>query len=157
MNITMIGSGYVGLVTGACLAEFGHYITCVDIDEQKINALQTGQIPIYEPGLDSLIAKGISDKRLEFTTNLQESVAIADVVFIAVGTPTSRRGDGYADLSYVHAAAKNLAQYLTGYTVVVDKSTVPVGTAKQVARIIRNATNPNADFSIVSNPEFLRE
>lgn len=153
----MIGSGYVGLVTGACLAEFGHYITCVDIDEQKINALQTGQIPIYEPGLDSLIAKGISDKRLEFTTNLQESVAIADVVFIAVGTPTSRRGDGYADLSYVHAAAKNLAQYLTGYTVVVDKSTVPVGTAKQVARIIRNATNPNADFSIVSNPEFLRE
>ncbi len=156
MRITMIGTGYVGLVTGACLAEFGHQVICMDKDEAKIAALREGVIPIYEPGLDALVAKGVREGRLAFATEMAEAVSVAQAVFIAVGTPSSRRGDGYADLTYIHAAARELAVHLTGYTVVVDKSTVPVGTARQVARIIREA-NPQADFDVVSNPEFLRE
>ncbi|MEN8200444.1 MAG: UDP-glucose/GDP-mannose dehydrogenase family protein [Thermodesulfobacteriota bacterium] len=156
MKITIIGTGYVGLVTGACLAEFGHNITCMDKDETKIAALLAGKIPIYEPGLDELVKKNSEEGRLAFTTNLADSVGQASAVFIAVGTPSSRRGDGYADLTYIYAAAKELAHHLQGYTVVIDKSTVPVGTAKQVARLIREE-NPDADFDMVSNPEFLRE
>ncbi len=156
MKITIIGTGYVGLVTGACLAEFGHHITCMDKDIKKISALQNGQIPIYEPGLDELVKKNSSEGRLSFTTDLEESVGNASAIFIAVGTPSSRRGDGYADLTYIYAAAKELAHHLKDYTVVIDKSTVPVGTAKQVSRLIREE-NPNADFDMVSNPEFLRE
>lgn len=156
MNITMIGTGYVGLVTGACLAEFGHRVTCMDKDEGKIERLRNGEIPIYEPGLDALVAKNVKDGRLTFSTDLAESVINAKAVFIAVGTPSSRRGDGYADLSYIYAAARDLAPYLQDYTVVVDKSTVPVGTARQVARVIREE-NPQAKFDVVSNPEFLRE
>lgn len=156
MNITMIGTGYVGLVTGACLAEFGHKVICMDNDAQKIERLRNGEIPIYEPGLDSIVAKNAHDGRLSFTNNLEESISNAQAVFIAVGTPTSRRGDGYADLTYIYSAARDLAPYLKKYTVVVDKSTVPVGTARQVARIIKE-TNPAACFDMVSNPEFLRE
>ncbi|MHB0912221.1 MAG: UDP-glucose dehydrogenase family protein [Armatimonadota bacterium] len=156
MDLVIIGSGYVGLVTGACLSEFGHTVTCVDKDESKIAALKRNEIPIYEPGLAEIVAKNSADGRLSFTCDGAEAIAGADAVFIAVGTPSSRRGDGYADLSYVYAAAEELAKSLTGYTVVIDKSTVPVGTAKQVARIIHEA-NPQADFDVVSNPEFLRE
>lgn len=156
MNITMIGTGYVGLVTGTCFAEFGHHVTCVDKDDGKIDKLHQGVIPIYEPGLDTLVAKNSSEGRLQFTTRLHESVADAEAVFIAVGTPSSRRGDGYADLSYIFAAAREIAGSLTGYTVIVDKSTVPVGTARQVARVI-SENNPDADFDVASNPEFLRE
>jgi len=156
MNITMIGTGYVGLVTGTCFAEFGHHVTCVDKIAEKIEQLQNGIIPIYEPGLDSLVAKNRDEGRLSFTTDVGEAVADADAVFLAVGTPTSRRGDGYADLTYIYEASKELAPYLREYTVIVDKSTVPVGTARQVARIIREQ-NPEADFDVASNPEFLRE
>lgn len=156
MKITIIGTGYVGLVTGACLAEFGHHITCVDKDESKIKSLLDAQIPIYEPGLADLVKKNSAEGRLQFTTDLAKSAGNASAVFIAVGTPTSRRGDGYADLTYIYAAAKELALHLKGHTVVIDKSTVPVGTARQVARIIKE-TNPDADFDMVSNPEFLRE
>lgn len=156
MNITMIGAGYVGLVTGACFAELGHHVVCVDVVEDKITLLKGGEIPIFEPGLDALIAKVTAEGRLSFTTSLEESVPGANAIFIAVGTPTSRRGDGYADLSYVHAASKNIAKYLKGYTVIVDKSTVPAGTARQVLRIIKSE-NPDANFDMVSNPEFLRE
>ena len=156
MKITIIGTGYVGLVTGACLAEFGHHITCMDKDKTKIKALLTGKIPIYEPGLDHLVQKNVTDARLQFTTNLADSISNASAIFIAVGTPSSRRGDGYADLTYIYAAAKELALHLKDYTVVIDKSTVPVGTARQVARLIQE-TNPDADFDMVSNPEFLRE
>ncbi len=155
MNVVMIGSGYVGLVSGACFAEFGANVTCIDKDESKINALLNGKIPIYEPGLDTFVAKNIEAGRLEFSTELKEKVAEAELVFIAVGTPT-RHGDGHADLQYVYAAAEELAGYLKGYTVIVDKSTVPVGTARQVHRIISSA-NPDADFDVASNPEFLRE
>jgi len=155
MNVVMIGSGYVGLVSGACFAEFGANVTCIDKDESKINALLNGKIPIYEPGLDNFVAKNIAAGRLGFSTELKEKVADADLVFIAVGTPT-RHGDGHADLQYVYAAAEELAGYLKGYTVIVDKSTVPVGTARQVHRVISNA-NPDADFDVASNPEFLRE
>jgi len=155
MKITMIGSGYVGLVSGACFADFGHEVICVDKDETKIAALKSGRIPIFEPGLDALVATNFAAGRLTFTTDLKEGVANADAVFIAVGTP-SRRGDGHADLSYVYAAAAEIAEALTGFTVIVDKSTVPVGTGDEVERIIREA-NPTADFSVVSNPEFLRE
>jgi len=155
MKITMIGSGYVGLVSGACFADFGHDVICVDKDERKINALLEGQMPIYEPGLDALVLSNAKAGRLSFSTDVAASVASADVVFIAVGTP-SRRGDGHADLSYVHAAAEEIAESLSGFTVIVDKSTVPVGTGDEVERIIRR-TNPNADFAVVSNPEFLRE
>jgi len=156
MNITMIGTGYVGLVTGACLAEFGHQVVCMDKDCAKIKFLQEGGIPIYEPGLEVLVRKNAAEGRLTFSTDLASAVQSAQAVFIAVGTPSSIRGDGYADLTYVYGAARELAFHLTDYTVVVDKSTVPVGTARQVARIITEA-NPTADFEVVSNPEFLRE
>ncbi|MGJ0396751.1 MAG: UDP-glucose dehydrogenase family protein [Methylocystis sp.] len=155
MNIAMIGSGYVGLVSGACFADFGHNVVCVDADAGKIARLKAGEIPIYEPGLDELVANNVEQKRLSFTTELESSVRNADAVFIAVGTP-SRRGDGHADLSFVYAAAQTIAGALEGFTVVVNKSTVPVGTGDEVERIIREV-NPDADFAVVSNPEFLRE
>lgn len=155
MHITMIGSGYVGLVSGACFADFGHDVVCVDKDERKIAALLEGRMPIFEPGLDELVARNVAAGRLRFTTDLKEGVKDADAVFIAVGTP-SRRGDGHADLSYVYAAAEEIAHAITGFTVIVDKSTVPVGTGDEVERIIREA-NPQAEFAVVSNPEFLRE
>ncbi len=156
MKITIIGTGYVGLVTGACLAEFGHHVTCMDKDAGKISSLLAGKIPIYEPGLGELVRKNVSEGRLLFTTELAACIAEATAIFIAVGTPSSRRGDGYADLTYIHAAVRDLAPHLSGYTVVIDKSTVPVGTARQVARLIREV-NPEAAFDVVSNPEFLRE
>jgi UDPglucose 6-dehydrogenase len=155
MKVAMIGSGYVGLVSGACFAEFGADVVCIDKDEDKIAALAKGQIPIYEPGLDELVNRNKDAGRLNFTTDLRSSIVDADLIFIAVGTPT-RRGDGHADLKYVYAAALELAQHLEGYTVIVDKSTVPVGTAREVHRIISKA-NPSADFDVASNPEFLRE
>jgi UDPglucose 6-dehydrogenase len=155
MHVAMIGSGYVGLVSGACFADFGHHVACVDKDDGKIAALKRGEMPIYEPGLDDLVAANVRAGRLSFTTDLKASVADADAVFIAVGTP-SRRGDGYADLSFVYAAAREIAAALTGYTVVITKSTVPVGTGDEVERVIREA-RPDADFAVVSNPEFLRE
>src|SRR6516165_4236895 len=155
MHLAMIGSGYVGLVSGACLADFGHHVVCVDKDADKIRALNNGKSPIFEPGLDDLIARNTGGHRLTFTSDLAKPVAEADAVFIAVGTP-SRRGDGHADLSYVYAAAREIAQSLSGFTVVVTKSTVPVGTGDEVERIIRE-TNPNADVVVASNPEFLRE
>jgi UDPglucose 6-dehydrogenase len=155
MRIAMIGTGYVGLVSGACFADFGHEVTCVDKDESKIAALRRGEIPIFEPGLDALVADNVKAKRLDFTTDLSKPVSEADAVFIAVGTP-SRRGDGHADLSYVYAAAREIANALSGFTVVVTKSTVPVGTGDEVERLIRE-TNPAADVVVASNPEFLRE
>jgi UDPglucose 6-dehydrogenase len=151
----MIGTGYVGLVSGACFADFGHEVTCVDKDEGKIAALRAGVIPIFEPGLDALVASNVKAKRLSFTTDLKTPVTGADAIFIAVGTP-SRRGDGHADLSFVYAAAREIASALSGFTVVVTKSTVPVGTGDEVERIIKEA-NPSADAAIASNPEFLRE
>lgn len=155
MKVVMVGAGYVGLVTGTCFAEFGIEVTCVDSNREKIAMLERGQIPIYEPGLDRMVAANVAAGRLGFSTSLAEPVADADVVFIAVGTP-SRRGDGHADLSYVFAAAEEIADALSGYTVVVTKSTVPVGTGRRVARVIRKR-RPDADFDVVSNPEFLRE
>ena len=155
MRIAMIGSGYVGLVSGACFAQFGHDVACVDKDADKIARLRRGEIPIYEPGLDRLVADNMRAGRLEFGGDLAGAVARADAVFIAVGTPT-RRGDGHADLSYVYAAAAEIAEAITHYTVVVTKSTVPVGTGREVARIIREA-QPAAEFDVASNPEFLRE
>ena len=155
MKIAMIGTGYVGLVSGTCFSEFGVDVTCVDKDENKIARLLNGECPIYEPGLEPLIASNVAAGRLGFTTDLKEAVLDADAVFIAVGTP-SRRGDGHADLSYVYAAAAEIAEAMSGYTVVVTKSTVPVGTGREVKRIIAE-TNPGADFDVASNPEFLRE
>ena len=155
MKISMIGSGYVGLVSGVCFADFGHEVVCVDNDPAKIDALAMGRLPIYEPGLETIVAQNVRQRRLEFSTDLASAVAGADVVFIAVGTP-SRRGDGFADLSYVYQATREIARALSGYTVIVTKSTVPVGTGDEVERILREA-NPQADFSVVSNPEFLRE
>src|ERR1700742_3633131 len=155
MKIAMVGSGYVGLVSGACFADFGHDVVCVDKDASKIDALKRGEIPIFEPGLDTLVAGNVKAKRLSFTTDLKAPVAEADAVFIAVGTP-SRRGDGHADLTYVYAAAREIAAALKGFTVVVTKSTVPVGTGDEVERIIREA-NSSADVVVASNPEFLRE
>lgn len=155
MHITMIGTGYVGLVSGVCFSDFGHDVTCVDLDAAKVAALRAGQVPIYEPGLDDLMARNVEAGRLSFTTDLQTAVARADAVFIAVGTPT-RRGDGHADLRYVEAASRQIAEALDGYTVVVTKSTVPVGTNDRVAGWLRDAA-PEADFDVVSNPEFLRE
>ncbi|WP_310498328.1 UDP-glucose/GDP-mannose dehydrogenase family protein [Sandarakinorhabdus sp.] len=155
MRVAMIGSGYVGLVSGACFADFGHDVVCVDKDPSKIERLNNGIMPIYEPGLEQLVTGNARAGRLTFTTDLAEGIKGAEAVFIAVGTP-SRRGDGHADLSYVHAAAKEIAEALEGYTVIVNKSTVPVGTGDEVERIIREA-NPQADFAVVSNPEFLRE
>ena len=151
----MIGSGYVGLVSGACFADFGHDVVCVDKDQGKIERLLAGKMPIYEPGLEELVARNVAAGRLRFTTDLKDGVAGADAVFIGVGTPT-RRGDGHADLSYVYAAAREIGESLTGYAVIVTKSTVPVGTGDEVERIIREAA-PDAEFGVVSNPEFLRE
>lgn len=155
MRITMIGTGYVGLVSGACLSDAGHEITCVDKDQRKIDGLKNGVMPIYEPGLDALVARNVAAGRLSFTTDLKSSVGGADAIFIAVGTP-SRKTDGHADLSYVYAAAGEIGESLSGPTVIVTKSTVPVGTGDEVERIVR-AVNPGAEFSVVSNPEFLRE
>ena len=155
MRIAMIGAGYVGLVSGACFADFGHRVTCIDKDADKIARLEAGVMPIFEPGLEALVARNVREGRLDFATESKTAVAEADAVFIAVGTP-SRRGDGHADLSYVHAAADEIAGQLDGFTVVVTKSTVPVGTGDEIERIIRKA-RPDADFAVVSNPEFLRE
>src|SRR6201991_736754 len=155
MRIAMIGTRYVGLVSGACFSDFGHHVTCVDKDGDKIAALRRGEIPIFEPGLDTLVATNVKAGRLDFTTDLSAPVAEADAVFIAVGTP-SRRGDGHADLTYVYTAAREVASVLSGFTVVVTKSTVPVGTGDEVDRLIRE-TNPAADVAVASNPEFLRE
>jgi UDPglucose 6-dehydrogenase len=155
MRVAMIGTGYVGLVSGACFADFGHTVTCVDKDASKIEKLEAGIMPIYEPGLDDLVAKNVQEERLFFTTDPAEAIRDADAVFIAVGTP-SRRGDGHADLSYVYGAAEEIAQLMDGFTVVVTKSTVPVGTGDEVEEIIRKV-RPDGDFAVVSNPEFLRE
>ena len=155
MQVAMIGTGYVGLVSGACFADFGHHVTCVDKDANKIKALADGQVPIFEPGLTELVRSNASEGRLSFGTDLAQAVRGADAVFIAVGTP-SRRGDGHADLSYVHAAAREIAAALDGFTVVITKSTVPVGTGDEVERILREV-RPDADFAVASNPEFLRE
>ncbi len=155
MKIAIIGTGYVGLVSGACFAEFGWDVTCIDKNSERINSLEKGIIPIYEPGLEDLVKKNVKESRLNFSLEYSPYVEDADIVFIAVGTP-SRRGDGYADLTYVYEAAKEIASHLKGYTVIVDKSTVPVGTARNVAKIIR-AENPAAEFDVTSNPEFLRE
>ena len=155
MRIAMIGSGYVGLVSGACFAQFGHDVVCIDKEEGKIARLLKGEMPIYEPGLDKMVADNVKAGRLSFGTKLGDAVGNADAVFIAVGTPT-RRGDGHADLTYVYAAAAEVADAIRGYTVVVTKSTVPVGTGREVARIIRES-RPAAEFDVASNPEFLRE
>lgn len=155
MKIAMIGTGYVGLVSGACFSEFGVEVVCVDKDEEKINKLKAGECPIYEPGLENLVANNLAAKRLSFTTDLKTGVKGADAVFIAVGTP-SRRGGGHADLSYVYGAAKEVAEAMDGYTVIVTKSTVPVGTGREVKRIVAEA-RPDAEFDVASNPEFLRE
>lgn len=155
MRVAMIGTGYVGLVSGTCFSEFGHTVTCVDKNPDRIASLLRGESPIFEPGLDDLVARNAKAGRLSFTQDIKSAVANADAVFIAVGTP-SRRGDGEADLSYVYAAAKEIAESLTHYTLVVTKSTVPVGTGREVERIIRE-TRPDAEFEVASNPEFLRE
>ena len=155
MKIAVIGTGYVGLVSGACFSEFGFDVTCVDNDQAKIDLIHSGTMPIYEPGLEDLVARNVAASRLHFTTDLASAVADADAVFIAVGTPT-RRGDGHADLSFVYAVAREIAPHLQGYTVVVTKSTVPVGTGREVHDIVAKA-NPDADFDVASNPEFLRE
>ena len=155
MKLAVIGTGYVGLVSGTCFSEFGFDVTCIDKDAGKIDSIRSGIMPIYEPGLEQLVARNVEAGRLHFTTETAAAVAAADAVFIAVGTPT-RRGDGHADLSYVFDAARELAAHISGYTVVVTKSTVPVGTGREVAKIVREA-NPAADFDVASNPEFLRE
>jgi len=155
MRVAMIGTGYVGLVSGACFADFGHHVTCIDKDQEKVEMLRSGGIPIYEPGLDQLVQRNVREDRLGFDTDLTQAVREADAVFIGVGTP-SRRGDGFADLSYVYAAAKEIAEVMDGYTVIVTKSTVPVGTGDEVEKIIRE-TRPDGEFAVVSNPEFLRE
>ncbi|HSC19442.1 MAG TPA: UDP-glucose/GDP-mannose dehydrogenase family protein [Rhizomicrobium sp.] len=155
MRIAMIGTGYVGLVSGACLSEFGHEVTCIDKDSDKIDALKAGKIPIFEPGLEDVVAANVKAGRLSFATDLSAAVPNAHAVFIAVGTP-SRRGDGHADLSYVFSAAEEIAQALDRYSVIVTKSTVPVGTSRKVEEIVRKA-RPSAEFDCASNPEFLRE
>ncbi len=155
MKIAVIGTGYVGLVSGVCFSDFGHEVICVDKSEEKIALLKRGETPIYEPGLEVVMASNVAAGRLRFQTDLADAVGWADAVFIAVGTPT-RRGDGHADLTYVMAAAEEIAHAIRGYTVVVTKSTVPVGTNREVAKVIR-AANPAADFDVASNPEFLRE
>lgn len=155
MKIVMVGSGYVGLVSGACFADFGHTVICVDKDAAKISQLNAGNIPIFEPGLTELVAANRKRKSLTFTTDLASAVAGADAIFIAVGTP-SRRGDGHADLTYVYEAAQDIGCAMTGYGVIVTKSTVPVGTGDEVERILRE-TRPDLECAVVSNPEFLRE
>jgi UDPglucose 6-dehydrogenase len=155
MRIAMIGAGYVGLVSGACFSDFGHHVICIDSDEEKIAALKSGEIPIHEPGLADLVAGNVKQGRLAFGSDMKSAVGSAEVVFIAVGTP-SRRGDGHADLSYVYEAAREIARALSKFAVVVTKSTVPVGTSDEVERLMREE-NPDAEFAVVSNPEFLRE
>jgi UDPglucose 6-dehydrogenase len=155
MRIAMIGAGYVGLVSGACFSDFGHHVSCIDSDEEKVTALNSGEIPIYEPGLADLVASNVRQGRLAFGSDMKSAVGNAEVVFIAVGTP-SRRGDGHADLSYVYAAAAEIARALSQFTVIATKSTVPVGTSDEVERLMREQ-NPAAEFAVVSNPEFLRE
>lgn len=155
MKIAMIGTGYVGLVSGVCFSDFGHNVVCVDKEAEKIAMLERGEVPIYEPGLNAVMVRNVDAARLKFTTDLAGAVDGADAVFIAVGTPT-RRGDGHADLTYVMAAAEDIARAMTGYSVVVTKSTVPLGTNRKVAEVIR-AARIDAEFDIVSNPEFLRE
>ncbi len=155
MRVTMMGTGYVGLVSGACFADFGHTVCCVDKDVSKIERLERGDIPIFEPGLEDLVARNVREGRLTFTTDATEAVRSSDAVFIAVGTP-SRRGDGHADLSFVYAVAEEVAKVMDGFTVIVTKSTVPVGTGDEIEKIIRRV-RPDADFAVVSNPEFLRE
>ena len=155
MRVAMVGTGYVGLVSGACFADFGHTVVCIDKDAHRIARLNAGVMPIYEPGLEALVDRNVREGRLSFSTDAAQAVREADAVFIAVGTP-SRRGDGYADLSYVHAAAEEIAALVQGFTVVVTKSTVPVGTGDEIERII-HAARPDADVAVVSNPEFLRE
>ncbi len=155
MRVAMIGTGYVGLVSGACFADFGHVVSCVDKNPDKIKALQAGEIPIFEPGLEPLVAKNVRENRLSFTGDTKRAVQDADAIFIAVGTP-SRRGDGHADLSYVYAAAEEIAAIIEGFTVIITKSTVPVGTGDEIEAIIKRV-RPDADFCVVSNPEFLRE
>ena len=155
MRVAMIGTGYVGLVSGACFADFGHTVTCIDNDEGKIERLEAGVMPIYEPGLDALVERNVREGRLAFTSDGAEAVSEADAVFIAVGTP-SRRGDGHADLTYVHQAAREVARRVDGFTVVVTKSTVPVGTGDEIETLMREV-NPAIDVAVVSNPEFLRE
>ncbi len=155
MRVAMIGTGYVGLVSGACFADFGHTVTCIDKDAAKIERLKAGGIPIYEPGLDLLVASNVAARRLDFSVDAAEAIRDADAVFIGVGTP-SRRGDGHADLSFVYAAAEEIAGLIDGFTVIVTKSTVPVGTGDEIERIIK-AARPDAQFAVVSNPEFLRE
>ena len=155
MRIAIIGTGYVGLVSGACFADFGHTVCCIDKDPSKIERLGRGEMPIFEPGLDTLVDRNVREGRLSFTTDGSAEIAAADAVFIAVGTP-SRRGDGHADLTYVHAAAEEVAGLIDGFTVIVTKSTVPVGTGDEIETIIRRV-RPDADFAVVSNPEFLRE
>jgi len=154
MKIAILGSGYVGLVSGACLSEFGHQVVCIDTDAGKIERLRKGEIPIYEPGLDDLVARNVAGKRLSFSNDIADSAG-AQAVFIAVGTPT-RRGDGHADMQYVYAAAEQIAKSIKDYTVIVTKSTVPVGTSRAVSDIVKK-TNPKAEFDVASNPEFLRE
>jgi UDPglucose 6-dehydrogenase len=155
MRVAMIGTGYVGLVSGACFADFGHVVTCIDKDPSKIERLEKGEIPIFEPGLEDLVARNVREGRLFFTLEGADAIKNADAVFIAVGTPT-RRGDGHADLSYVYAAAEEIAGLIDGFTVIVTKSTVPVGTGDEVEAIIKRV-RPDAQFAVVSNPEFLRE
>ena len=155
MKITIIGTGYVGLVSGVCFADFGHDVVCVDKDARKIDMLENGKVPIYEPGLEDLLARNVQAGRLSFTGDLTSAVQGADAVFIAVGTPT-RRGDGHADLTYVMAAAEEVAQAAKDYVVIVTKSTVPVGTNRKVHEVVSKA-NPSLDFDVASNPEFLRE
>src|SRR5215469_10296272 len=155
MRVAMIGTGYVGLVSGACFADFGHVVTCIDKDAGKIARLEQGEIPIFEPGLDDLVARNVSQGRLKFATGSAEAVGEADAVFIAVGTP-SRRGDGHADLSYVYAAAEAIAGQIDGFTVISTKSTVPVGTGDEIEAILQRV-RPDGNWAVVSNPEFLRE
>ncbi len=155
MNICMIGAGYVGLVSAACFSEFGWTVACIDKDADRVAALKRGEVPIYEPGLDTLLARNIAAGRIVFSSDLGAAVAAADLIFLAVGTPM-RRGDGYADLSYVHAAVEEFAPFLEGYTVIATKSTVPVGTSRDIERRLRGL-RPDAEFSVCSNPEFLRE
>ncbi len=155
MKVTVIGAGYVGLVSGACFADFGHDVTCVDVDQAKIEQLEAGQIPIYEPGLEDLVRKNVAERRLQFTTSLPAAVSNAEVVLLAVGTP-ARRGDGHADLSYVYAAAREVGQSIRRFTVVTTKSTVPVGTGDEIQRILAEECSPG-EYAVTSNPEFLRE
>ena len=155
MNICMIGAGYVGLVSAACFSEFGWKVACIDKDAGRVDSLKRGEVPIYEPGLDDLLKRNIDGGRITFSADLGPAVKAADLIFLAVGTPM-RRGDGYADLSYVYAAVEEIAPHLDGFTVITTKSTVPVGTSREIERRLR-AVRSDADFAVCSNPEFLRE